>query len=389
MELTLLYKLALILFATKIFGLLTRKIHLPQVVGALLAGVIFGPALLGFIEPNEMITMIAEIGVLLLLFEAGLESNLNKLRKSIKSYLLIAIFGVALSLAGGFAIAYIFGRSLIESFFLGVILTSTSVSITVEVLHEMGKLNSKIGAVILNSSVVDDIFTVILLSVAIGMGNGGVSFTQIGMTLLKMVIFFILAVVCGFAAFKAFEYMSARRGMARRLSVFGLAFCFIMAYTAGRFGLATIVGAYIAGLVLCNSKSERYIDAKSNVLSYMFFSPVFFASIGLKMSFDGLDGGMILFAALFIVASITGKFVGCGLGAKLCKYSFRESAQIGAGMVARCEFAMAAAAIGMGIGIVSIELFSVVVIMVIVTAFIAPILLKLLFGKENNKINEH
>ncbi|MCL2456953.1 MAG: cation:proton antiporter [Defluviitaleaceae bacterium] len=380
-ESNLFLNLALILLATKIFGLFTRKIHLPQVVGALMTGIIFGPALLGIIEPCEIFSVIAEIGVLLILFEAGLETDLNKLRKSFKSLLIIASFGVAASLGGGFLLSYLFGQSVMKSIFLGVIIMSSSVGITVEVLHELGKLNSKTGTIILGTSAVEDIFTVIIFSVVIGMG-GAATDAKIGMTLLMIFVFFVLALACGFVSFKIFEFLSEKFGMARRLSVFGLAFCFLMAYAADFFGLANIMGAYIAGLVLCNSKAEKYIEQKSEVLSFMFFSPIFFASIGLQISFNGLGSREFLFAALLIFVASAAKFFGCGIGAKIFKFTTREAAQIGAGMVARCEFPVVAAGIGMSLGLVDATLFSVVIIMVIVTALISPVLLKVFYAEK-------
>ena len=382
MESQILFDLAVILFTAKVFGLLTGKIHLPQVVGALLAGVLFGPALFGLIEVSEVISTIAEIGVILILFEAGLETDLAKLRKSFKSLLIIALIGITLSLAGGFVLAYLFGFGLMESFFVGVVLISSSVSISVEVLNEMGKLNSKAGTAVLGIAVVEDIFTILIFSFIIGMDGGAVSPERIGMTFLTIIIFFVFAVVCGFGVFKAFEYLGRKWGISRRMSVFAVAFCFFMAYTAERFGLADIIGAYIAGLVLCNSRAEKYIEEKSATLSFMFFSPVFFVSIGLNMSFDGLSGADALFAILFVIVAVATKFVGCGLGAKLCKYSSREAAQVGAGMIARCEFPVVAATIGVGIGLIDMRLFSIIMIMVIGTALIAPVFIKLAFSES-------
>ena len=205
MESRLLFDLALILFATKIFGLLTRRFHLPQVTGALLAGIILGPALFGIVMPSGVLSAIAELGVILLLFEAGLETNLTELRKSFKSLLFISAIGVSLAIAGGFALAYCFGQNIMESFFVGVILMASSIGITVEVLHEMGKLKSKTGSVILGVSAVEDIFTVMVFSIFIGISDGGASFYAVSMIILKMFIFFVLASVCGFGIFKLFE----------------------------------------------------------------------------------------------------------------------------------------------------------------------------------------
>ena len=384
MESKLLLDLAIILFATKIFGLLTRKIHLPQVVGALLTGIVFGPALLGIIELNSAIGVIAEIGVLLIMFEAGLETDLKRLRKSIGSLLVIAACGIALSLGGGFALSALFGRGLAESMFLGVIIMSSSIGITVEALQEMGKLKSKTGTAILGVSAVEDLFTIVIFSLVIGMSEGAVTLPQIGTMLLSKVLFFALAAVLGLITFKVFEYITLRFGYTKRLSIFGLAFCFLMAFTADKFGLAGIMGAYIAGLVLCNSKAERFIESRSNILSFMFFSPMFFGSVGLQMSFDALSGEAnlfrtVAFTVLFILIAILSKLGGCAIGARLCKFNKSESLQIGSGMVARCEFPVVAAVVGTGLGLVDEALFSIIIIMVLSTALIAPILLKVMF----------
>ena len=379
MESKILFDLALILFTTKVFGLMTRKLHLPQVVGALLVGVILGPALLGIIETNDIIGTIAEFGVILILFEAGLGTDLGKLRKSVVPLLLISALGVAASLAGGFILAYSFGLGLTESIFVGVILISSSIGITVEVLNEMDKLNSKTGTAILGVAVVEDIFVIIIFSVVIGIGGGGVSVASIGSTLLTIALFLFFAAGFGFVVFKTFEYLEKKCGISRGVSVFAIAFCFFMAFAADSFGLADIIGAYIAGLVLSNIKAEKYIEEKSSVLSFMFFSPVFFASIGLNVSFADLNMGNMWFLVLFVITAVATKLLGCALGAKIFKYSNREATQVGAGMVARCEFPVVAATIGLSMGLVDMGLFSIVMIMVIATALIAPIILKLAF----------
>ncbi|MCL2095766.1 MAG: cation:proton antiporter, partial [Oscillospiraceae bacterium] len=277
----LLLNLALILIITKIFGILTRKMHLPQVVGALFAGIFLGPAILGIIEPDEVFEILAELGVILLMFTAGLETDFKQLKQSIRPSVLVAALGIVLPLAGGFVLMLCFGGNTLESVFIGVILTATSVSITVETLHELGKFKTKAGATILGAAVLDDILGVICLSVMLGMNNKDLSAAGIGFIILKVVLFFVFAAVCGFAAFKLFEYLSNKWGMTRRISVFGLAFCFLMAYLAELFGVAVITGAYIAGLVLCNSRAEKYIEEKSTVLSFLFFSPIFFVCVGL------------------------------------------------------------------------------------------------------------
>ncbi len=383
MDSVFLLELALILLATKVFGLFSRKIHLPQVVGALLAGIVLGPALLKLVVKNDVITALAEVGVILLMFSAGLETDFKQLRGSLKASLIIAVIGVIVPLAGGFALAHFFGQAILESVFIGVILTATSVSITVETLREMGKLKTKAGTAILGAAVIDDILGIIILSVIMGMGEGGASVEAIGLTLLKIAGFFAVALGLGYGAYKLFQFFSVKLGRKRRLSIFALAFCFLLAYLAEQFGVADITGAYIAGLVLCNCKAEEYIEEKNVVLSYMFFSPIFFVSVGLMTSFDGITGSTVLFIALLLVVAVVSKFIGCGLGALINKYTKEESVQVGVGMISRGEVAIIVATKGISAGIMDSHLFSGVIIVVIITTLITPVLLKLAFNRQN------
>ena len=384
MESNIFIQLAIILAATKVFGLLSKRVHMPQVVGALLAGIILGPAMLKLVDQNEMINVLAEIGVILLMFTAGLETDLKQLRSSLKSSVVIAVTGVTVPLGGGFALAHFFGFDLMQSIFIGVILTATSISITVEALREMGKLKSKTGTLILGAAVIDDILGVIILSVIIGMNGGGTSF-QAGWILLKICGFFVSAWIVGFFMFRLVEHLSNKYGNVRRLPILSLAFCFFLAYLAEQFGIASITGAYIAGLTLCGSKAERYVEKRSNELSYLFFSPVFFVSVGLYSSFDGIGGSTVIFAALLLIVAIATKLVGCGLGAKICGLSTRESVQIGAGMVCRGEVAIIIATKGIIEGLLSSALFSVVIIVIIITTLITPLLLKWAYSKGSVK----
>ncbi|MCL1789270.1 MAG: cation:proton antiporter [Oscillospiraceae bacterium] len=375
-------KLALILFATKFFGLLTRKLHLPQVVGAVSAGIILGPAMFSIIVPTEIITVVAEIGVVLLMFTAGLETDLKQLRQSLKATFIIALLGVILPIGGGFALAFCFGQDILKSVFIGVILTATSVSITVETLQEMGKLKTNAGTAILGAAVIDDILGIIILSVIMGTSEDGVSIGEIGLMLLKITGFFALALGIGFIIYRIFKFLINRKGIKKRFYIFALAFCFFMAYLAEQFGIANIIGAYLAGLVLCNIPIEEQIEEKSTILSYMFFSPIFFFSVGLMTTFDGLSGKLILFAVLLLIVAVFTKLAGCALGGMLCKYSKTESLQIGVGMISRGEVAIIVATMGVSEGLMDKSLFSSVIVVVIITTLITPMLLKLVFGKK-------
>jgi len=390
MEARFLLDLALILVVTKIFGLLTRRVHLPQVVGALFAGIILGPAILGIIQPSYIMNALAEVGVILIMFAAGLGTDFQQLRGSLKASGVIAVIGALLALAGGFALALNFGQGTRESIFIGVVLTATSVGISAEALQEMGKLKTKSGTTILGAAIIDDILGIIILSIMMGMGMGvgagDVSFANIGMTLLRICMFFAIAAICGIVAFKFFEHLSVKGGGLRRLPIFGLAFCFFMAYLSERFGVADIVGAYIAGLVLCNSKAEKHIVENTAVLSYMFFSPIFFVSVGLGTSFAGLDRNTVTFTILLLVVAVAAKFIGCGFGAFLCKYSRSECMQVGVGMISRGEVAIIIATQGVGVGLMNVDLFSSVILVVVVTSLITPVLLKKMFGDKDAQL---
>ncbi|MCL1903883.1 MAG: cation:proton antiporter [Oscillospiraceae bacterium] len=382
------FKLALILFATKIFGLLTRKFHLPQVVGAIAAGIILGPAILGVIVPSEIITIVAEIGVVLLMFTAGLETDFKQLQASLKATFIIAVLGIIIPIGGGFALAYCFGQDVLKSVFIGVILTATSVSITVETLHEMGKLKTRAGTAILGAAVIDDVLGIIILSVVMGTSDdGSVSIAEIGLMLLKIIGFFALALIFGVTVFKVFKYLIIKKGIKKRVYIFALVFCFFMAFLAEQFGIANIIGAYFAGLILCNIPSEEAIEEKSTILSYMFFSPIFFFSVGLMTTFEGLDKRLVLFAVLLLAVAILSKLAGCFLGAVLCKYTKKESLQIGVGMISRGEVAIIVATLGVNEGHMVPELFSSVIVVVIITTLITPLLLNLVFRKDEGDMN--
>ncbi|MCL2697350.1 MAG: cation:proton antiporter [Oscillospiraceae bacterium] len=375
---------ALILFATKFCGILTRRLNLPQVVGALVAGIILGPSVLGFAQPNETLTIIAELGVIVLLFSAGMEMDFREFKNLLRPSLLIAVLGITLAVGGGFLAASAVGLPAFESFFIGVVIASTSTSITVEALQEMGKLKTKSGSALLSTAVIDDILGIILLSVVLGIGGGGSEFDLIaaGVILLKIITFFAFAFICGFIMNKLLSVIRNRSGESRRLSIFALAFCFLMAFLAEDFGLADIAGAFIAGVAFCNTRYVEYLEKSTHVLSYMFLSPVFFASIGINMVLDGFNPGMLLFAGLLLAAAVLSKLVGCGLSAKLCRFKNSECFQIGAGMVTRGEVSIIVASKGIAAGIMDPGLFSGIIIVVLITVLIAPALLKLVFTER-------
>ena len=380
--------IALILISTKAFAVFMKRFHLPQVIGALLAGVLMGPAVIGFIEPNGVISVIAEFGVIFLLFSAGLETDFRQLRKTLKSSLVISALGVVLALVGGLAAALLFGFPPFESFFIGIIIASMSTSITVEALSEMGKLKSTTGTALLGASLFDDIFVIIILAVTMGMNGSEFNIGSIMIIIVKIIAFLAFAVFSGFCINKLFNWLYGKFGNRGRFTIFAIAYCFLMAYLAELFGLADITGAYIAGIAFSSTRNAQTLETKTHELSYMIFTPVFLANIGLHTSFSGMTSNMLLFTALLVGVAIVSKLVGCGFGAKICRFSNRESVQIGVGMVARGEVSFIVAAKGIAAGYVSTMMYPSVIIVVLVTVLITPLLLKAAFAEKKGILTD-
>ena len=284
--------LAIILVAAKLCGLLARKLKAPQVVGEIIAGLIIGPSLLNLVVKDDFISGMAEIGVILLMFSAGLGTDLKELVKTGPVALLIALSGVAVPLVGGMLVYMGFGfgtpdTRLYEGIFMGTVLAATSVSITVQALKEMGHLKGKVGTTILSAAILDDIIGIILLTVVIGFKSPDVSPVDV---CIKTILFFVLAIVLGFALYFLFKWISKHWPHSRRIPIFGLVLCFAAAYCSEEFfGIADITGAYVAGIILCNINDAGYIERKMDISSYMIFGPIFFASIGLQTSFDNFN----------------------------------------------------------------------------------------------------
>jgi Kef-type K+ transport system membrane component KefB len=382
--------LALILLSTKLFGLLTRKFKMPQVVGALLAGLILGPAMLNILKETDFITKLSEIGVIILMFTAGLETDIRELRKTGKASFVIALIGVVVPLLGGFGLAYLFNGPdisdasasiFLQNMFIGVILTATSVSITVETLREMGKLNTRAGNAILGAAIIDDILGIVALTVITSMADTTVN---IWIVLLKILLFFVLAVGVGLLFFWGFKKLQERYDKdMRRFVIVAFVFCLLLSFCAEKFfGVADITGAFIAGMIISNTKRAPYIAARFETLSYILLSPVFFASIGIKVVLPSMTPMLILFSVLLVVIAILTKVVGCGAGAKLCHFSTKESIQVGAGMVSRGEVALIVATKGSALGLMSSTFFGPIIITVVITTIIAPVLLKFAFHQK-------
>ena len=381
--------IALILISTKILGLLTRRIQLPQVVGALIAGLLLGPACFGVLQETDFIKNIAEIGVIVLMFAAGLETDVQELKKTGLASFIIALLGVIVPLIGGYFVATIYNpvtdqQTMLQNIFVGVVLTATSVSITVETLKELGKLSTKTGNAILGAALIDDVLGIIALTVISSFAGSDVSLWVI---LLKILGFFIF---CGVVAFLFIKFVNPwinkYKKDLRRFVILAFAFCLLMSFSADYFfGVSDITGAFVAGLILSNNKKTSYMLNRFDTVSYVLLSPVFFASVGLKVTFSNMSATVVVLTVLLLVVAILSKMIGCGLGAKICKYTNLQSVKIGIGMISRGEVALIVATKGMSMGLMKDEFFAPLVLVVVATTIVTPILLKLAYKYQASR----
>ena len=383
--------LAIIIIVAKFFGLLARKCKAPQVVGEIIAGLLIGPCIFGWVTQTTFLTEMAEIGVILLMFSAGLETDLKELIKTGPIALLIACAGVLIPLVCGGALYMAFygvspwgSEEFYKAVFMGTILTATSVSITVECLKEMGKLKGHVGTTILSAAIIDDVIGIVVLTFVIGFKNPDSNPMKV---VISTILFFIFAIVVGFISYHIFQIIDERYTHTRRIPITGFAFCLAMAYVAERyFGIADITGAYVAGIILCSVKDADYIARKMDVNSYMLFGPIFFASIGLKTSIDHVTKDLLLFSVSFVIVGLLGKIIGCGLMAKLCRFNGNDSLKIGIGMMTRGEVALIVAQKGLSVGLLSPVYFTSVILLIIVSSVLTPIGLKILYGKSEQEL---
>ena len=379
--------LAIILVSAKVCGLLAAKLKAPQVVGEIIAGLLIGPSVLGFVGQSEFIAGLAEIGVVLLMFFAGLETNLKDLAKTGWKALLIACAGVGVPLLGGYILYscyYGFAPSGSDEFytalFIGVIMTATSVSITVASLQELGYLKTSTGTTIMSAAIIDDVIGIIVLTFVIGMKDPATNPVSV---VTSTVLFFAGALISGIVIYKIFKKLDRRYPHTRRIPIFGFVLAFALAYIAEKyFGIADITGAYVAGIILCNIKDSEYIARKVDVSSYMIFAPVFFCSIGLKTSIGDMDMSLLLFCILFVIVALVTKIVGCGLMSRLLKFSWNDSLKVGVGMMTRGEVALIVAQKGLSVGMVESKYFTAVILMIIASSILTPIILKYLYTRK-------
>ena len=373
--------LCLVLITTSLAGHFSRRIGIPAVIGQLLVGILIGPAVLGWVHNNAFMHTFSEIGVIILMFIAGLESDLGMLKRYFKPALAVAFSGVVFPVVLIYFFGKLFHFSFEQAIFLGVTFSATSVSISVEVLKELKRLKSKEGTTILGAAVIDDIISVIILSVLVSMfsnvakAQGGHHSSNLWMSFLLDALYFVMI-------FFLFEWIAPKMmrlgehlKVASSVTLMSIVLCLGMAWLAEQVGLSDVVGAFFAGVAIAQTPYKQEVDSNIEPIGYAVFIPMFFVSIGLNMTFKGFFDDLIFIVSLTILALIT-KWLGCGLGAKVLGMNYDSMNIIGSGMVSRGEMALIIAQIGYEAHLLNSEYYSGVIFVIILTTLAAPFMLK-------------
>lgn len=380
--------LGVIIAAAKGAGWLSLRLGQPAVLGELLAGVVIGPSLLDLMgRPpfaadalSHGVFLLANLGVVLLMFIAGLETDLRQMRRVGRVAVVAGAAGVVVPLLLGMAVLLPFGFGLQRSAFMGIVLTATSVSITVQTLIELRRLDSKEGTTLLGAAVVDDVIALIVLSlfVALSLGGGG-GLGSVALLVVRMAGFFAAAIFLG-------RYLRSALDAAGRAPVseglLSAALVAILVYSWGAEaagGVAAITGAYLAGVLMARAGLAHAIEGRLKATTYALLVPIFFVSIGLQTNVRALHIGDIPLALLVIVTAVAGKIIGCGVGARLTGFTGPEALRIGVGMISRGEVGLIIATLGIQTGLMQPRDFAIMVLMVLATTVITPPLLRAVF----------
>lgn len=388
-------QVGIILVVGEILGVISQKLKMPKVLGFLLSGIVIGPSLFNVVHESEPIQVMAQIGVIFLMFMAGLETDIEKFKTAGVSSFIIAVGGIVVPFLLGAGATYMFTGNMTESIFVGVILTATSVAITVQTLSELGKLNTRASVNIIGAAIIDDILGIIILSVAIMLVAPGASdaagaagiFLIVG----KIIIFLALSGIAIKFLPKFIEKAMEKGDKKRKtetlvLITAGLTIIFSI-FVEEALGIAAITGAYVAGLVIALTKYNHTVEEKFSSVSTYLVSPIFFSSIGLTIDLKTLGADVILPIIVISLAAVAGKMIGCAGSAKLYGLPNRESIQIGTGMISRGEVAIITASLGLSKGIITETMYPTLLVVIIVTTIVTPLLLKVVFSdKENEKV---
>ena len=379
--------LTILLFIAKVFGLVAKRIGVPEVVGQIVAGLLLGPAILNIVTESDFLQQMAEIGVMMIMFEAGLDTNLDEMRKTGIKAAVIAFMGVIVPITLGMVLYMAFygfagpgSDQFLQGLFIGTIISATSVSITVAALKELGKLNDAVGTAITGAAIIDDVIGIVALTLVISL-KGGSGSANLGVVILKVAVFFACAVGSGLLVNRFMHWLDDHYPHTRRMPIASLCYCFLLGYIAETyFGIADITGAYLAGVVLCNLSDRDYIERRIDISAYMVFAPLFFTGIGLKTSFGSMNTKLVIFSILFVLVALGAKVIGCGGSALFLGFKKKDALKIGIGMMSRGEVALITAQKGLAAGLLSADFFSAIILLIIVSSIVTPTFLKRVYS---------
>ena len=377
------FSLLVVFVAAKLLAELFERMKQPAVVGEILAGVLIGPSLLGWVTPNELTDLLAELGVIFLLFLVGLETKPADIFRVGGRALLVAVLGVVVPFVAGYALFWLWGKPNIEAVFVGAAMVATSVGITARVLGQMGLLTKQTSRIILGAAVIDDVLGLVILSVVSSLAKGGVDYTQILTTAGLAVGFTLLIALVGARTITRIQPRIKRLRMGQSWLLFGFSLCLGLAFLASFIGVAAIIGAFLAGMALSESTEGTDMPIQAEAVTE-FLLPFFLASIGLKLNLSALlNREVLLLAFIVTLVAVLTKLIGCGLGA--ATLGWKSALQVGMGMVPRGEVGIVVAQIGLGLAAVSEAAYAVVLFMAVATTLIAPPFLRLLFKGEESE----
>jgi len=373
-----LINVAVILIFTKIGGMLSKRLGVPSVLGQVLTGVILGQSILGFIKPDIFLEEVGQIGVILLMFLAGLDTNLHEMRTVGTKSLLVACGGLLVPFIGGILISLAFHMNIHQALLVGTILTATSVSITVQTLLEMGKLKTPEGNTVIAAAVIDDVLGIIVLALVVGAGSNTSFFRLMGL----IALFFVGIILFGRFIFPYLIDLYAKHDIREGRVTLALACCLFFAWLADKMRVATIIGAYIMGLFVGRTKIKKLVGERIEIIGYTFFIPIFFLGIGAKANLQQINTSSLVFAGVMVLTAILAKIIGSIIGALIGGFNLRQSYRIGVGMIARGEVALIITSMGFRKGIIGNDVFSGTILLVLVSSIVTPLLLTAAFKEK-------
>jgi Kef-type K+ transport system membrane component KefB len=382
---TFLLVIACLLIAAKCAGWVCQRMRLPTVLGQLLVGVLIGPSLLGWVQTGPILDAFSTIGVILLMFIAGLETDMQQMRQVGYAAFLSALMGVILPFVAGTFFSLGLGYRLPESLFVGTLLTATSVSISAQTLKDLGKLKTKSGTTILGAAVIDDVLGLIVLSLLLAFTLG----QNPTWAIVKMVLYFPIAYIVGHYGFPLLaRWLPKIVALEVRIGLV-LALVLLYAWSAESLGnVAAITGAYIAGILVSRTEMREWVHDGLSKIGFALFIPLFFVYVGLEANFHSVMTTPLLPLVGFIAIAVVTKVVGCGGGAWLCRFTPLEALTVGVGMISRGEVALITATIGLQAKLITPTLFSIVILISLVTTLVTPLLLKLVYLLPASQIQQ-